>query len=197
MRHMRLSAILDCDGPLLDFTKAVNKLLGDENIVPDSWSYYQDHEKSHLVEQAFLDMGWWETFEPVADAQTVVELLRREDVEITFATASSERCIGWETARRKVLNKYFDAKNDEIVIVSRKHRLHGTIFVDDKPSHIEAWITEHEDRSTPVLWRMPYNAHVNCARAIDSWGSVLATYNAYKDLSLIQAIEGYDPHRWR
>lgn len=138
--------LVDCDGVLSDFDGALisainNKITDAEVRQLGEWDILKlfNKEEAKKAESLLEEDTFWR-YLPVRPASiTGIEKLRSKNCEIVFVTAPYKSCKTWADARRYWLKYYFDAKDDEIIITSRKDLVFGNVFIDDKISMVEKW----------------------------------------------------------
>lgn len=165
-------ALLDCDGPLLDFVGAVCKraeelrrahprgttmpIVEPRHIT--SWDVFgflpgvhQEMVKRHCDSPTF-----WEGLSVVPGAQAGVEALRKAGFRVVVLTAPWVLCKSWEHVRRYRLQHTFDIPPKDVIVTDAKDLVCGKVFIDDKPSHVKAWGARFGRGAH--LFEMPHNA---------------------------------------
>jgi 5'(3')-deoxyribonucleotidase len=167
--------LLDCDGPLGDFTGAYLAALyiesGENHEVKevDRWAIHQcgffqaaadrmkitRTELKKRVDHHVSKPGFCYAINPQPDAKAaVLELHTLADVwAVTSPWDSSQT---WMHERHRWLQEHFAIARDQIIQVGKKHPIHGDVFVDDKPSNVVAWAAAWP-LSTAVLFDMHHN----------------------------------------
>jgi len=87
----------------------------------------------------------------------------REIVDVTILTSPFNGSETWMHEREKWLEQHFGIHHRDIIHADKKFRVHGDVFIDDKPSHLHAWsdywIGMGRDKTVrPVLWDSPRSA---------------------------------------
>lgn len=186
---------LDVDGVLGDFNgsilDAVEEFTG-YRIADREIAVYQT-ERSPIFEKVALDcgmdydelrarirarcneIGFCSAIKPFAQAQEAVAELRTMGWSVEALTAPLGSNPTWIPERFAWLKRHFAIDRNEVHPVSKKARIVGDIFVDDKSSNVADWARAME-RFNPtrraLLWDAPYNRD---ARFPDEWRVVRAT----------------------
>jgi 5'(3')-deoxyribonucleotidase len=98
-----------------------------------------------------------------------------EVAEVHVITSPWPSSLTWAHERTTALRKAFGIHHDNVHPSSGKHVFAGDMFVDDKASHVAAWIEEWPDKLA-VLWRTPHNRTESLpvgARETSSWDDLV------------------------
>ncbi len=167
--------LLDCDGPLGDFTGAWLEALyietGERHEVSEvtQWAIHMcdfflacaDRMKMTRAElKARVDAhvavpGFCYAINVNPEAKAaVLELHSMADIWVVTSPWDSSQT--WMHERHRWLQDKFAIKRDQICQVGKKHPIHGDVFVDDKPSHVVDW-AKAWPMGTAVLFDMHHN----------------------------------------
>lgn len=161
--------LFDVDGPCGAFVDSLlahmsaDKSLG---IVPTAdkvveWDFHKtifDKVQRDAFHELMENPLFWATMSVEPGAQEVVRKLREAGHQVDFITSPWVTCVGWESARRDWLKAHFDAEFDDVIVCPgvKKHRYHGDILIDDKPSTVKAWQHRH-DEGLALLYACTHN----------------------------------------
>lgn len=187
---MRPIILLDCDGPLADFTQAYLDALCEETGARHSASEvdrWEIHECPFFVEldrQTGGDLrrrvdrrvekfGFCSRIAVAPGARDAVEKLS-ELGEIFVVTSPWDLSPTWMHERTHWVAAHFPTIGRRRVIqTAQKHLIRGNVFVDDKPSHIEDWSKAWPD-GVPILFNMQHNrSHLPGVSHRGGWDDVL------------------------
>ncbi len=165
--------LLDCDGPLADFTGAyldvVHALTG-QRITRDDIDRWDIHLTDAFVRadevyggrlQAAVagrvaEPGFCLSIRPHPDARDAVNRLARL-AEVWCVTSPWRSSPTWMAERTEWIATHFPEIGEHRVIhASHKHLIDGGMFVDDKASHVQTW-AERRPRGIGVLFDMHHN----------------------------------------
>jgi len=156
-RRKRL--LLDVDEVLVDFQKPAfglleklcGRKLGPEDLdVWDMFTLFTEEEKQTVIAE-IEKPGFCRALQPKDGAiQAVKDLRNLVDV---YAVTSHFTSPTWVHERDAQLMEEFGFKKREIVHTSAKYLISGDYFLDDNPSHIEAWRSEHPN-GIAMLWHI-------------------------------------------
>ena len=188
---MRPVILLDCDGPMADFTQAYLEALrletGASHAVGDV-DRWDIHESPFFVELArvhgadlrrrvetrIMQPGFCDGIAVVPGAQEMVGKLS-ELGDVYVVTSPWDSSPTWMHERLHWVAKHFPTIGKRRVIqTAQKHLVRGDVFVDDKPSHIEDW-SKAWPAGTPILFDMHHNRAEPVAFGVrGGWNDVLA-----------------------
>lgn len=195
MKNTKPIVLLDCDGVLADYVGGALKLVHrvtDARFTREDVDVYDFAPKllpddAHRAEFAHLisQPGFCASLEPCTGAVDGVRELS-EVGDVYVVTASSGPNPTWAYERDRWLLVHFGIGHHRVIHTHAKHRVHGDMFVDDRPEYIEAWRFGQR-----LLWAAPHNARhtLNVNRHAD-WG--LLTRTALM-CGMMSARYGYGP----
>jgi 5'(3')-deoxyribonucleotidase len=149
MRRPRPTVLLDVDGVLADFTSAVLALIYDV-----TGRRYQAQ-----------DVTTWEVFDSIPEKEAQAEVYRilkgrggclgipvcdeakegvarlREVADIVIVTSPFSGSETWVHERNEWLYKHFGIERHDVIHANKKARIHGDVFIDDKPEHVDDWLS--------------------------------------------------------
>ena len=193
---MRPTVLLDCDGVIADFTGAalalIRQLTGHvyapEQIT--TWDIFDSLPKEPRsvrdeVYRRLKAIGGCASIPVYPGAVGGVRRLRKI-ADVIVVTSPFHGSPTWMHERESWLKWHFDIT--DVHHAKSKARVHGDVFVDDKPAHIEDWARfwvgeGRNPRAVPVLWKTP--------RMTDPLptGSALVTSNWAEVIALVREIE--------
>jgi 5'(3')-deoxyribonucleotidase len=96
----------------------------------------------------------------------------REICDITIVTSPFEGSPTWMHERERWLEEHFDIDRKHIIHATEKHRVHGDVFIDDKLSHLQAWLAYWRDKdplAKAILWDTPRSRGQTWSERITRW----------------------------
>jgi len=147
---MRPTALVDCDGVLADFVQAALDALHaltSRRYQPTqitSWELFdslpaEEKMHQHSVYSRLKGRGGCAGIPVYPGAKEGIESLR-EVADVVIVTSPFYGSDTWVSERTRWLKDNFGINPDDIIHTKNKERIHGNIFVDDKPEHVEAWL---------------------------------------------------------
>ena len=146
----RRIALVDCDGVLADFSRDALAVVRSSMSPWDvtEWDIFK------LLELECVGLGlalraelnhpeFWRWMHPLPGAYALLEALANNNMDVMVVTSPWLTCAGWDKARREWLRENFDIPPENVIITSRKDLVCGSVFFDDKPSHVVAWGNRH------------------------------------------------------
>lgn len=163
--------ILDVDGVVADFTSYMLKLVGSNKTLADivDWDIFgfiTPEEKKHALE-LLSTQAFWENQPLISGAVEGVAAIRSAGHKVLWCTSPWLDCVGWAYARRRWIQRYFDAASNDIIIAETKSILRGDVFIDDRPKHVTAWAAANPS-GVAWLYDAPYNQELYSAHRM-SW----------------------------
>lgn len=202
--------LLDCDGPLANFTAAylatVRRITG-KQILPseiDRWDIHKcdpvrkaaesccftSSELRSFVDQYIKRPGWCDEIPTTSAAAENVERLRAIG-DVYIVTSPWRSSPTWVHERTRWCKRELGIDADHVIHTEAKHLIYGDIFVDDKPEHVRAWSERWPD-GTAILFDMPHNRGADVGRAIH--GGFLEVIEAVRRLlasrSMVSSMRG-------
>jgi 5'(3')-deoxyribonucleotidase len=185
----RLSVLLDCDGVLADFVSAALDVLHDltgRRYDPSSvttWEVFDsipEREAQEVVYQRMKARGGCLRIPIYESAREGVARLR-ELADVTVVTSPFSGSETWAHEREKWLHQHFGIEHRDVIHAHKKFRVHGDVFIDDKPEHLAAWVDywvrSGRDRSvSALLWGTPRTTSESPPlplRQVDRWSQVI------------------------
>lgn len=170
MRNLRV--LMDCDGPVADFTGYLLRLVGSSLTLADitDWDVFgfleeeQKKEAYRILQESFF----WRDLPVVDGARERIQEIKRAGHDIYWVTSSWPGCRTWASDREKWLKDNFDVHYTRIVVCADKRVVSGDVIIDDKMKSVESWGAEHK-AGRALLFDAPYNQDSKLER-ID-WGS--------------------------
>jgi 5'-nucleotidase len=190
--------LVDCDGPLADFSSGFLGLVEEETgyafgpaaidrfditgceffaqLARDVGRPLEDLKKA--VWSRASRIGFCSSLRPIPYALAALEQLR-EFATVECITSPLASNPTWMTERFEWLCRHMGfRKTSEVHFVSAKHRVPGEMLVDDKPEHVLEWVEASLDagrRARGVLWDSPYNRDLDEEPdlRVASWDDVL------------------------
>lgn len=172
---MRPIVLLDCDGPLCDFTQGYLDALEQETGAKhtpsevDRWSiadcdfFKQAARDLHIEHRALkarvdkyvsmTDFCAELSVQPGAQ-QAVATLGELADVYVV--TSPWDSSPTWMFERLHWLARNFKLSRSRVIQTGTKHLIRGSAFLDDKPSHVVEWGLAWPDAHA-LLFDMPHN----------------------------------------
>lgn len=155
---MKPVVLLDCDGPLADFSQGaldtIEYLTG-WTFTPDvitefgitSCPFFTKVAADVGIEVAELKrrfwkdvnrIGWCSALLPTPGSQDAVKALR-EVAHVEVVTSPLRTSPTWMAERVDWLERFYGFDSDEVHFITKKFRVAGDFLVDDKPEHIQEW----------------------------------------------------------
>lgn len=156
MSMWRKTVLLDCDGPLSDFTgaylDAFREVTGRKATHDDvdRWAIHEcaffveeqqrfDGQLRKIVDRKVIEEGFCARIKPHAAAlDAVARLVEVADVYVVTSPWDSSPTWMYERLHW-VANHFPGIGRRRVIQTAQKHLIRGDILVDDKPSHVEEW----------------------------------------------------------
>lgn len=173
--------LLDCDGPLADFTSAFLKEMhtilhqagSQEVFTPDDVDQWHIHECSFFKEAAeraglhpdslkrsiykqIVEPDFCSEIKPQPWAADAVERLQSL-AEVYVVTSPWDSSPTWMHERTNWVRTHLGLPKKNVIHAAQKHLVFGHVFVDDKLSHCEEWGRQWYGTGTAVLFDMHHN----------------------------------------
>lgn len=179
--------LLDCDGPLADFSGSYLRALYQETCCAhgvheiDQWSIHKcgffidaarktgvdPSELRRRVDAHVLRPGWCSSLTPTRFSQICVDDLH-ELADVYVVTSPWDSSVTWMHERLHWLNREFNVPRGNVIQAGKKHLVFGDVFVDDKPEHVEAWL-EQWPNGRALLFDMPHNRNADPRLERTNW----------------------------
>jgi 5'(3')-deoxyribonucleotidase len=166
--------LLDCDGVAADFVGEVVRIVKyatGQDYAITKWLKLTDipcssQQRAEIAYQIGI-MG--RDLQVLPGAQDGVKALREAGHDVHWVTSrwDSQR---WVTDRCWWLKEHGLVRDPqrEITFTAAKWRVHGDIFVDDKPSNVAEWQSTWP-RGYGLLFAQPWNQDVRVVRKVANW----------------------------
>ena len=155
---MKQTLLLDCDGPLADFSNHLLRCVGSGHTLADVSQvdifglieqWHGEAVRSEALQ--FCDTSaFWAMMPVVPGAQEAVELFRQH-CRVRVVTKPWSSCREWHWRRTQWLKRHFGFDESDVIPVSDKSSVRGDVLLDDLPSHLVDFPGEQ------VLYDAPYN----------------------------------------
>ncbi len=158
---------LDVDGVLCQFHEFCIGIAKERYGLPDHfmpehalhWDVtriLEDAGDAASLNEVIRSPGFAKRIPPYREAVEAVRAMRGSGVEVLFATAPNYHSETWMWDRKLWLKEHFDAPEDDILFVHRKHVVRADVFVDDKLSAVRDWMAENPG-GAGFVWDTSYN----------------------------------------
>lgn len=158
---MKPTVLVDCDGVLADFTSAALELVYEvtgRRYPPSdvtTWEVFDSIPEPLAQKEVYRRLkgqGGCLGIPVYPDAKEGIARLR-EFAHIIVVTSPFKGSETWAHERELWLEQYFGTDIDYVIHARRKERVHGDIFIDDKPEHIDSWLSYwvHSGREPDAL----------------------------------------------
>lgn len=178
----RQSVLLDVDGVLAGFVESALDILHDITgrryppSVVTHWDVFDSiQERAHqqVVYQRMKARGGCLSIPVIDGAKEGVARLR-EIADVTILTSPFNGSETWMHEREKWLEEHFNIDHRDVIHADKKFRVHGDIFIDDKPAHLYAWNQYWDGEELAVLWDSPRSAsELVPFRRVKTWNEVI------------------------
>ena len=112
-------------------------------------------------------------------------------MSVHILTASWKGSLTWAGEREAWLKQHFDLDYNDITFSHAKHKVHGDIFIDDKPSSLELWQARHPN-GVALLWKDVWNRpHHSKWLGADNWPHMIEeiTFQGYQRTNRLSELE--------
>lgn len=178
---MRPSILVDVDGVLADFTKAaldlVHQVTGRQYKPSDvrTWEVFDSIPEPEAKKEVYgLLKGRGGCMGiPVYEGAKEEFTKLRELADVVVVTSPFVGSEAWAHERELWLYAHFGIKPKDIIHAHKKERIHGNLFLDDKPEHIKDWLgywvlSRRDTSCLGIVWEtdrtinepVPIGAHV-------------------------------------
>lgn len=156
-----MRVLLDCDGVVADWTKAVAAVVRKHGGEMDTTKWFKRNDLPEQIRNKVMyeigAAGFNSTFEVIKGSKEAIKLLRKLGHEVHFVTSMWD-CPTW-TYDRNVWLRYHKLANapDGVTYEKNKYISSGDFFVDDKIKNVEEWKAAWPN-GVAILWAQPWNA---------------------------------------
>lgn len=175
--------LLDADGVFVDFVGGVLKIVKDltqKELAPEQFPTWEIMDKLEgLTGVAGLEAdvrhyigrpGFCYDLAPCPGAEAalkkLIELEEGGKINIIIATSPWTKSATWMHER----TQWFEARGlhrHRVMHTDVKHPIYADMFIDDKPSHVEAWVSRWGNAG--FLWDTPHNRYETSLRRMKGW----------------------------
>ena len=157
------TALVDCDGVLCDFSRKVAEVAGIEQSAITQWDFAKcmTEAQAERVYDALFDPATWMSMHPTPWAKELIAWLEESHYRVVVVTSpwwmnTETHCMGWSETRLIWLTMKLGIPAQDVIMTKDKSLIEGDVFIDDRPSNVEAW---KKERVLPQawLWDAPYN----------------------------------------
>ncbi|HEY8095260.1 MAG TPA: hypothetical protein VIE65_04095 [Methylobacter sp.] len=175
---------LDVDGVLCQFHEFCIEIAKKKHGLPshfttehvrhwDITKTLEDAAEAIKLNKLIQSPGFALLMPPYPEAIQAVYIMRRLGVEVIFATSPNYFSKTWMWERKLWLKQHFNAPEEDIVFVHKKHLVRANAFVDDKLSAVREWCLENPD-GKGFVWDKTYNRDdKNDVLRTDVWETVI------------------------
>lgn len=132
----------------------------------------ENKEHAEELNATIRSKGFAQTMPPYPEAVDAVHRMRALGMEVLFATAPNYYSESWMWDRKLWLKKHFEAPEEDILFVHRKHAVRAHVFVDDKASAVKEWMDESPG-GLGFIWDTSYNKGFEGVPRTRSWDEVI------------------------
>lgn len=154
---------LDVDGVLVDYVGAACAWCGKTKDEATAWDFFSAWGMPGLWnawDRVVAQPGFCEGLELLHGSTSFVTRLRCAGYRVIFATSPHKNAPLWPGERQLVLEDYFHARREDVVMLHDKRLVRADILVDDKPENIA-------DFNGPgILFSQPWNESYHSHGAI-------------------------------
>lgn len=180
-----MRVLLDVDGVIADWTKAVRELCEQCGHKLDETQWFErgilPKPIYNKVTAGISAYGFNYGFEVLPGAKEAVDALRAAGHEVHFVTSLWD-CPTWVYDRNRWLRKHgFCAAPSGVTYTKDKYVVSGQIFVDDKVSNVLKWRDKWEGRGVGVVWAQPWNAEYTGPNRFNDWERILRMADGLRD----------------
>lgn len=156
----RIEFNVDVDEVLADFQtpafEAIYQVTGRRYTQEDFlvWNIFEVLTKDELkgVDAILEAPGFCTSLQPKPGAIEGVAKIR--EVADVFAVTSPQHNRHWVFERVEWLKYHFGIDKKHVIHAHAKWKVHGDVFLDDKPEHVAEWSMKHPDKLA-MLWHIP------------------------------------------
>lgn len=175
------SVWIDVDAVLADFhgrsIDLIEQRWGFRPAVSDFWSWdvtcvLELQEDKDEMNRMIESPGFATSLRPYPDAVRAVSIMRQAGVDLLFATAPHHHSATWMWERKKWLFREFDATEEEVAHIHKKHWIAADACIDDRVKTVERWGARHPG-GRALLRRWRYNETATHLRSFVDWDDAL------------------------
>lgn len=181
-----MKILLDCDGPLSDFTgayvDAVNAALGSEYTPGqvDQWGISEslapgDFARQMMIKDAGIEAVHRAGFVSSMDLQPwAIDLVDRCHMfgYVTIVTSPWHTSRHWHSERVRWLYDHFEIKGRDVIFCAKKDMIRGDVLIDDNADHVRSWAVQNPE-GLAILWALPSNQHDRAELVRHAWNIVV------------------------
>lgn len=156
-------ALIDMDGTIADFTKAMKEGMKKLEGPGEQWdydNYEQGDEPAYMRARRRLiksQPGFWAGLPPIPRGFKILDLLRKHRFSINIFTKAPRKNPAAFSEKAEWCEKHLtDYPNVKISMVQDKGLHYGKILVDDWPPYIERWL-QFRPRGRVIMPVCKYN----------------------------------------
>lgn len=176
-----MDILVDVDGVVADLVtlvlERVNKATNSSVKYDDITKFYfldpkhkiLTKEQSEVARAAFSEPGLVESLSVIPGSQEGIQKLREHGHDIIWVTSPWKDSKTWCWERTRWLKEHFDAKSDDIIYASRKEKIPGKVFIDDRAKNVETW--QSKMGGAALLYDQPWNQDCNKVKRF-TWQSI-------------------------
>lgn len=173
--------ILDVDDVMAGFRVSAHRIIQERfgvvvtpemDLTWDVTGVLERQEDRDEMNRIIEEPGFAASLPVLPGSVEAVRELRHRRVEVPFATSPNEKSETWMQERRLWLRRNYEATEDEIAQINRKHWLWADAMVDDKTTNVERWCKFHPT-GIGLVWDQPYNRSASALARARSWRDVL------------------------
>jgi 5'(3')-deoxyribonucleotidase len=166
-----MDILVDVDGVVADLVtpilERVNKATNSSVKYDDITKFYfldpkhkiLTKEQSEVARASFSEPGLVESLSVIPGSQEGIQKLRDLGHDIIWVTSPWKESKTWCWERTRWLKEHFDTHSDDIIFASRKEKIPGKVFIDDRVKNVEAW--QSKMGGAALLYDQPWNQDCN------------------------------------
>jgi len=159
---MNRIALLDLDGTLADYDKAIRRDLElirspYEPLIGEFVSFHKDDMSPYMkarVKMIRSQPGWWLNLEPLKEGFEIINLLRKYEFILHILTKAPHSVDSAWTEKVMWCKKYLP--NIDITISQNKGLVYGKILFDDWPPYVVNWL-KYRSRGLVIMIEQRWN----------------------------------------
>ena len=186
--------LVDCDGPLADFTTYALELVFQETgkqWQPEdikTWEIFETINDKSLEDRVYAKLKGRGGCSSLAVVEGALEGIKRLQgiSEVVIVTAPFSGSETWVHERENWLYKHFGIPAVDIIHAKKKYHVAGDFLVDDRPKHIRSWAARWKSGHA-LLWDTPGNrtAADQSLERVHSWAEVFDRVSALRQTRVV------------